>query len=387
MTVEVRPLGDQCNIACRYCYQDKMRVAGELPTRYSVSRMLETLARLDEPFAIFGGEALLVRDADLKSLFSFGQERFGAVAIQTNGTLIEERHITLFERHKVRVGISLDGPGAFNDLRWAGSLAATRRATARTEAVIERLCRGGSAPTIIVTLHRNNATADRLPAMLDWVRYLDRLGISRMRLHLLEVDSPTVAARLRLSDDENFNAFRAFMDIEPNLERLRFDLFDEMRNLLRGEDEGASCVWHPCNSYSTRGVQGVEGDGQRSNCGRTNKNGIGYVSADVVGFERQLTLYRTPQESGGCKGCRFFLMCKGNCPGTAIGGDWRLRTEHCNVLFRLFEAMESAMLAAGERPLSRSTLRPALEEELLHYWEHGVEGSLRDAVRRLGATN
>ena len=78
-------------------------------------------------------------------------------------------------------------------------------------------------------------------------------------------------------------------------------------------------------------MQGIEGTDQRSNCGRTNKDGIDFVKSDREGFERYLALYYTPQEYGGCKDCRFFLMCKGQCPGTAIDRDWRNRTEHCEV--------------------------------------------------------
>ena len=60
-----------------------------------------------------------------------------------------------------------------------------------------------------------------------------------------------------------------------------------------------------------------------SNCGRTNKDGVDYLKSDHQGYERYIALYNTPHEHGGCKGCRFFLMCKGQCPGTAIDGDWQ----------------------------------------------------------------
>ena len=79
--------------------------------------------------------------------------------------------------------MSVDGPDDLNDVRWAGSLDATREATAKTHAAIERLVHAGLTPSLIVTLHRNNATGDKLPRMCDWFRHLDLLGITNVRLH------------------------------------------------------------------------------------------------------------------------------------------------------------------------------------------------------------
>jgi len=151
MTVEVRPLGDKCNIKCRYCYQEGIRTAGNVPTRYDLDAIMATLDRLAEPFSLFGGEIMLTRRPDLERLMQLGFDRHGGVGMQTNGTLIEERDIELFRKYHVRVGISIDGPGPLNDARWAGSLPATRRATARIEAAIETLCREGMPPNVIVT--------------------------------------------------------------------------------------------------------------------------------------------------------------------------------------------------------------------------------------------
>jgi uncharacterized protein len=114
----------------------------------------------------------------------------------------------------------------------------------------------------------------------------------------------------------------SFLKLEKELKTLRFDVFDDMRRLLKGEDRNTTCIWNACDPYTTKAVHGLEGNGQKSNCGRTNKDGIDFVKADTEGFERYIALYQTPQENGGCRGCRFFLMCKGQCPGTSINRDW-----------------------------------------------------------------
>ena len=39
MTVELRPLGVNCNLQCQYCYQHPQRDAGNVSKRYDMERM------------------------------------------------------------------------------------------------------------------------------------------------------------------------------------------------------------------------------------------------------------------------------------------------------------------------------------------------------------
>jgi uncharacterized protein len=377
MSVELRPLGVRCNLGCRYCYQQPQRDAGNTPAaRYDVAAMKAAILAEGGPFTLFGGEPLLLPAAVLDELWAWGLEQFGGNSVQTNGTLITETHLDLFRRYRVRVGISADGPGQLNDARTDHTLARTRRATARTEAAIARLCAAGMPPSLIVTLHRGNAAPQHRAALHDWFRHLDRLGVTSVRLHLLEVDAPAVGERYLLDPADNLAVLGGLAELEAALPRLRFDLFTEMRQLLTGDDRQASCVWRACDPYTTPAVRGVEGDGRRSNCGRTNKEGIDFVKAGGIGYERQIALYYTPQQAGGCQGCRFFLQCKGQCPGTAVDGDWRNRSAQCPEWFGLFERLEADLLAQGQFPLSRSPDRPALEEALLRAWKAGTNPPL-----------
>jgi uncharacterized protein len=371
MTVELRPLGVKCNIQCQYCYQNPQRDAGNVPHSYDLEKMKAAIEQEGGPFTVFGGEGLMVPEKDLEQLWAWGLEKFGRNGVQTNGTLMTESLIGAFKRYKVHVGISVDGPGELNDVRWSGSLERTRELTAKTHEAIERLCREGIAPSIIITLHRGNATRDKLPVMHDWVRHLEGIGVTSVRLHLLEVDNEEIRRKYALTPAENLEAMLSFARLEGELRSLKLDVFRDMRLLLSGQDNNTTCVWNACDPYTTRAVRGVEGSGQRSNCGRTNKDGIDFFKADTEGFERYLALYHTPQEYGGCQGCRFFLMCKGYCPGTALEGEWRNRTELCEVLMKLYEYVESKMLAEGEVPLSQSRLRPELEKRMLESWGAG----------------
>jgi len=88
--------------------------------------MKSALTAENRPFTLFGGEPLTIPVQDLEELWSWGYDRFGSNSVQTNGILIRDEHIRMFKEYKVGVGISIDGPGKFNDLRRLGSLEETR---------------------------------------------------------------------------------------------------------------------------------------------------------------------------------------------------------------------------------------------------------------------
>ena len=381
MTVELRPLGVRCNIACTYCYQNPQREAGNLGARYDMEAMKAGIEDEGGPFSLFGGEPLLVPIEDLEELLSWGKSRWNSNGIQTNGTLITDAHVDLFQRMNVSVGISVDGPHELNRARWAGSPERTREATEATHLAIQKLISSGRPPSLIVTLHKANAAAGKLPVLADWFRDLDKRGIVSARLHILEVEKDSIGSEYALSDAENIAAFRYLAELEHELQTLRFDVFTDMRRMLSGQDRHVTCVWRACDSYTTSAVRGVEGMGQRSNCGRTNKEGIDFVKSSAPGFLRYISLYQTPQEFGGCQGCRFFLMCKGQCPGTSIDGNMRNRTEHCRVWKTLLRQLEEEMMDGGQLPLSANgPLRISVEQQMIDAWMAGENPSIMELL-------
>ncbi|MCB9704062.1 MAG: radical SAM protein [Myxococcales bacterium] len=387
MGVEVRPLGVRCNLSCVYCYQNPQRDAGNVAERYDMAAITRALEGEEEPFTLFGGEPLLLPKADLERLLALGLQRHGYTSIQTNAALIDDEHLDLFRRYRVQVGVSIDGPGELNDARWAGGGPATRELTARAEAAIERLCAAAIPTSLIITLHRGNAGPERLPRLVEWLSHLDAIGVHSLRLHVLEVESPAIREALALTPAEDLAAHRAFAAARARLGRLKIDVFSDIDALLRGQDEAATCVWRACDPYTTAAVQGLEGDGQRSNCGRTNKDGVDYVKAEAPGFERYLALWRAPEAEGGCRGCRYFILCKGYCPGTAEGGDWRARGEHCGLWKELFAAGERELLAAGEAPITLHPRRHAIERMLVGAWARGINMSVAEARARVEAAS
>lgn len=379
MSVEVLPLGFKCNIACPYCYQETPRVMGAgAPPPYDLEKMKAALRQEGGKFTVFGGEPLLVPLEDLKALWQFGMDEFKSKvkpgervnSVQTNGTLITQEHIKAFKEYDVGVGMSVDGPGALNDARWAGDLQRTREATTKSLWALYTLLIQQQNPAIIVTLTQHNASAERLPKLLDWFRELSRKGLRHVNLHLLEIEHESLRASLELSEDETVNALISCAQLQNELP-MKFAPLTDMLALLRSRPEEANCVWNGCDPYTTAAVHGVDGEGNRRNCGRTLKEGVNWVKADVPGYERYVALALTPQEYGGCQGCRFFFACKGQCPGTAEEGDWRGRTEHCGVLIRVFTYLEGVLEANGEVPASKVPGQAERVGQMIAAWTSG----------------
>lgn len=114
-----------CNIDCRYCY---------LPDRQNKSRMaFDTLAQLVRrlvdapdllsdvlPVSWHAGEPMALPADFYEQAFEImvrsAQGRVQLThAMQTNGTRMDERWLNLIKRHRIRLGVSLDGPAFLHD--------------------------------------------------------------------------------------------------------------------------------------------------------------------------------------------------------------------------------------------------------------------------------
>ena len=360
-----------------------MRMAGNTcPPGYSVEAMKKGLTEQNYHFTLFGGEPLLTPIDDLEELWRWGLEKFKQNGIQTSGSCITEEHFELFDKYKVSVGISIDGPGELNDIRWAGTLEKTRETTESSSNALHRLLAAGKNPSIIVTLSMSNASPDRLETLLNWFCALDEKGLRHVNLHLMEIDDPEVREEWALSPEESADALLACSKLQPDLQQLTFQPIEGITKLLLGDDEKSSCQWNACDPYTTRAVRGVGADGGKITCSRSNKAGVDMQKADVELLVRPIALYHTPQSSGGCQGCIYWYACKGLCPGEAIDRDWRKRTEHCETLQIVFGEFSERLASLGLEPISKDEkLRGRVEKRLLESYASGKTMRIHEALK------
>ncbi|MBI4539369.1 MAG: radical SAM protein [Gemmatimonadetes bacterium] len=120
----IKPVGDVCNLACRYCYESLRRLHAQrgTMTRETLRRIHENvLPYVDPPFTIYyhGGEPLLRGGDFFRAAVSLARElrapESTEIGVQTNATLIDREWAEFFREHDVRVGVSLDGDREVND--------------------------------------------------------------------------------------------------------------------------------------------------------------------------------------------------------------------------------------------------------------------------------
>lgn len=400
MSIEVLPYGVKCNIGCTYCYQKPARDQERNTIEYNSEVFFDRLRSLKDPWTIFGGEPLLTPLPELEKMMAISFEKTGQSSIQTNATLISPRHVELFIKYDTHVGISLDGPEELNDARWAGTLEGTRKMTARSHHAVEMLVEAARQtgqsrliPSFIIQLHALNIAPERLPKFKAWMSHLDQLGIGHGQWHMLDLDN--AASELYLPMETIKRSLLEIWEFESTLKNFRFMEFRDILAAQRGSDVNC-CVWNYCDPWNTMAVEGLNGDGTPTQCGRSGSNdGVDWVPAEGDGgtpsvsrssgfkgkrfHERQLSLYVTPQEHGGCKDCRFWLMCQAHCPGSAIPskkdpqGDWRYRTNYCEIYKTLFAEAEKRLVDAHVVPMSLAADREAMEHRMYELWANGEE--------------
>lgn len=366
-------------MACQMCYQGPVRRAtrNARPGAVDHAAIRAAVEREGQSFTLFGGEAMLASIEDLEKLWAYGLERFGTNGVQTAGADIVDEHWPLFHKYKVSIGFSIEGPGELNDARRYGNLENTRAATERSNAALRRALSEGLSCSLITTLSTLNAGAPRLPRLLAWFRELDAAGLRSARLHTLELDGG--ARLIALPHDQALAAFRACNALERELS-LKFDIYADMLKLLSADDDSVTCIWDSCDPWTTSAVHGIEADGSRSLCQRVHKDGRSWQPAPPGPYVRQLTLAATPQEDGGCQGCKFLTSCKGQCPGGSLGGDWRKRSADCALWYALLEDTERALQARGVTPVSLRPDRGIIEDRMKAAWARGVRPSIKGCV-------
>jgi uncharacterized protein len=123
---------ERCNIACRYCYfffagDESYRLHPPYiprPTIEKVAAFLADGARQMQLSTLqidfHGGEPMMQKKRDFDWMCTLLRDTVGSVtrlqlAMQTNAMLVDDGWIDLFEKHRISLGVSLDGPADYHD--------------------------------------------------------------------------------------------------------------------------------------------------------------------------------------------------------------------------------------------------------------------------------
>ncbi len=181
----VRPVDEVCNLACTYCnatvYNQKRP---RLPLQ-SLKKLIWQASQLDYTqiqFVWHGGEPLVAGRSYFEHAISFQKTAFSSSncnskyenVVQTNGLLLDDQTLDLFQQNEFWIGLSLDGPDVdANHYRFP--LAKAERLLQKTIGTIRRVVRRGLSVLVIGVVHDRNA--HRAAELYD---FYSELGVSKI---------------------------------------------------------------------------------------------------------------------------------------------------------------------------------------------------------------
>ncbi len=338
--LSIKLTGALCNMQCTYCYEHicRLETSHRPIDMEAVKRQIRN--EKQRPY-LHGGEPLLAPLEYIEDILSLSYQMSGSSSVQTNGTLISDKHIELFKKYNTSIGVSIDGPGELG--RHRKTLKGKRPTSDKVMKSIYKLKDAGLSVGIICVLTRANALPEQRETFKRWVGELRDMGICG-RMNPAQIDYPSVKD-IALTDEELADFYcdmAKFCLIELGNNWLPYrDIVDSLLGLNQG-----TCSFGECDYYNASAEKVIFGDGSTGSCLKTAKTGHIYprfqnADADPRGFAkiRYELLPVIEQEHGGCKGCKYWRNCTGGCPTEGLDGDWRNKTRYCQAYYQLFDTV------------------------------------------------
>ncbi|RFU40167.1 FxsB family radical SAM/SPASM domain protein [Actinomadura logoneensis] len=364
-------LHGRCNLACDYCYvyaksdqrwRHRPPLMAPATVRAAADRIAEHVRahRLpDVSVVLHGGEPLLAGPRRVEQAVRTVRDTVGArvdFSVQTNGTLLNDRFLRLFDELDVLVGVSLDGDQATHDLHrrtpHGGSHDRVLRGLAALTAPRHRHLFGGLLCVVDVT--RDPLT------VWDALRAFDPPAVDLLLPHATWTTPPAAppgahAAWLTAVFDRWF--------AEPPAVRVR--LFEEIVNVLLGGSSALGSV-----GTTPPGMVVIETDGAIEQCGSlaTAYEGAADLGLDVVHHDFD-TVLRHPAvvarrrgEAGvptPCRPCRWATTCGGGHPTHRYRhpSGFDHRSVYCTDLDLLYTHIHKTLQTALAAPTKAPTPR------------------------------
>ena len=328
--VFVKPGSYHCNLQCSYCYYLAVgkclntwfpgHMGDDVLKRY-LSSHIDACDGKHIHFSWHGGEPTLLGIEYFNNIVELqndlcppGKQIHNA--IQTNGTLIDDRWATFLARHGFIVGVSLDGPPELHN---------AYRKTIQGETTFDQAYRGYRL------LIAHNVPVDVLCVVNDCnvlypmqiYRFFKEIGVRHLSfLPLVEqqANGTTIVVSERSVPAEAFGAFLCVIFDEwkaGDIGRIKVQIFEEVLRTAF-EQQHSLCLFRPeCGDIPV-----LEANGDVYACdhyvhpsyriGNITKSSL----ADILNSEKlqQFGKAKKKHLPTLCKKCEVLAMCNGECP-------------------------------------------------------------------------
>lgn len=338
--IMAKPVGASCNMACKYCYylekaklyqNDPRHILSDQLLERFVKEYIESQTMQDVLFTWHGGETLMrplsFYEKAMQLERQYARGRHIDNAIQTNGTLIDDRWAEFFAKNQWLVGVSIDGPQEFHD---------EYRRTRSGGPSFQKVMRG------IRTLNRHNVEWNALAVVndfngdypLEFYRFFKSIGCHYIQFtpiverieqhadgrHLAAVDEDShQMADFSVDPDQWGDFLCALFDewVRQDVGEYYIQLFDATLANWVGVEPGV------CSMAKTCGHAGVmEYNGDVYSCDHFvfPQYKLGNIAEkslyEMMHSERQMAFGTNKRKAlpRQCRECEFLFACNGECP-------------------------------------------------------------------------
>ncbi len=351
-----------CNLKCAYCYNrfatPGMFKISDDPEGLASKTVMVAKSSGHQEVVLHGGEPLLWKPQQLER---FAKTVVGAglrLGVQTNGTMITDEHIRIFKKYGFSVGVSVDGMPDIGITRGfyrpdGTPMTDNRKVVERIIGVIEKLVNAGIRVGTITVLTKYNAgDQDKLDRLVEFLKYLKKLGINGSRLN----------PGFGLGRIEPFElSWQELLDAYIYIYRKTRDLgitwspYTDTSNALLGNVRNVVCWFGGCGFWDTF-VWTVLPDGKVAPCDRVMWHfkqpiRISIAESPLIGSQARTIALLQTELRDSLNG----HLHRGGCPSESPDGDWRKASRFWRAfdLFFEFVAEEIRKSAPGLKLTNR----------------------------------
>ncbi|MFH0859950.1 MAG: radical SAM protein [Candidatus Altiarchaeota archaeon] len=308
---------DKCNLSCDYCYiSSGKNLMGHKTLQKSISEAF-SIAFDDVTFKWIGGEPLLAGkkffETALKLEKKFSDGRNIQNIVVTNGTLLDEDWLDLFQENNFKIYLSIDGPKEIHDSTrkyadGSGSFDNTMRAVElmrEREMKLRAVC--------VLSKINGNAVQD--------LYYFFRENQINFKIYPLGYGCGQ--EKLRLTPADLGKSFVSLFDLwySDSSHEITITTFKKIIKNMLASPQGKSMSMHNCHRKYFR----IRWDGDVFACNRQMKDNafcIGNINEqsypDIINSKKFLAFYKEQSEMVKCYDCTWLRVCQGGCMRNAF---------------------------------------------------------------------
>ena len=321
----------KCPVGCEYCFED---TNNEMVQKYDLQKMFKTFDSMIRKgefnrITLHGGDVLSLPIEDFRYICEEFARRNTGISVQTSLAFLTDEHIDLIKKYHIGIGISVDGPPELNIFRGPRDPNLNKIYQQNLLSNINRLRKNKIPFGSISILTKHNATGENLDKLCEWV-VKEKINGRFNPMFTPHFDNRMVYQEL--TPEELKNAWIRLYYVAKENPSLPMSPVREFIDNLLGLGL-KSCVVTRCDYINTR-CNTILPDGGIGRCDRCFQDGY-YYSSENSTLNRSEILKSTE-----CKGCRYWEVCGGACPGEGIDKDYRRKSRFCEAYYGFYSFLE-----------------------------------------------